>query len=233
MVDQPERTREKPAASRKSVVTETPAFECKEQTAAKALGKTALKPNPGANANSKGHALLKAPAGAQSAKKTEANKQAPARGPAKVTVDALKESLVCLTQDQLQQILSTISQASGSSTQDQGPHSQPKAGERHGPELPFWLETYSPCPTGGYEESKKVMWFWCKSGNLLCIHLFLLSKKAPGEDSEEDGPVSQAATGGTVDALPSKGHHSPDSNAGGRAQEERWGLALRASERPL
>ncbi|XP_035243387.1 coiled-coil domain-containing protein 66 [Anguilla anguilla] len=126
MADQPQRTREKLEDSRTRVVMETTAVAHKEQAGPKAPGKTASKANPGANGNSKACVPVRAPARAQSAKKTGANKQAPSRGPSKVTADALKESLVCLTQDQLQQILSTISQASGSSPQDQGTCSQPK-----------------------------------------------------------------------------------------------------------
>ncbi|KAJ8361017.1 hypothetical protein SKAU_G00175420 [Synaphobranchus kaupii] len=129
MVDQPQRAQEKLADSKKWVGPETTAVGRKEQAGPKAPGRTASKANPSVNANSKAHAPVKAPSRAQSAKKAEANKQVPSRGPSKVTADALKESLVCLTQDQLQQILSTISRSSGSSPQDQGTRSRPEPGE--------------------------------------------------------------------------------------------------------
>ena len=64
-----------------------------------------------------------------------------------------------------------------------------------------------------------------KAGNLMRLFISLM-QKAPGEDS----PVSEAATEGTVDALPSKAPHSARSDRAGRAQDERWGLARKDSE---
>ncbi|XP_061075940.1 coiled-coil domain-containing protein 66 [Conger conger] len=124
VADQSQRTREKMVDSRKSIVTETAAVGRKEPVGSKAQGKFASKADPSANANSR----AQAPARAGSARKTGVNKQAAGRGPSKLSADALKESLVCLTQDQLQQILSTINQASASSPQDPG-QPKPAAGE--------------------------------------------------------------------------------------------------------
>ncbi|XP_066554360.1 coiled-coil domain-containing protein 66 isoform X2 [Amia ocellicauda] len=59
-----------------------------------------------------------------SAKKSEVPQQ-PSSGARKVPVKDLRDSLVCLTQEQLQQILSTISQASKGISQDQDAQSQP------------------------------------------------------------------------------------------------------------
>nr|XP_015203409.1 PREDICTED: coiled-coil domain-containing protein 66 [Lepisosteus oculatus] len=63
----------------------------------------------------------------QTNKRTEGPRQ-PISGPRKVSAETLRESLVCLTQEQLQQILSTISQASRSVPRDPSAHSQPPPG---------------------------------------------------------------------------------------------------------
>ncbi|XP_036387553.1 coiled-coil domain-containing protein 66 [Megalops cyprinoides] len=94
--------------SRKRIGAEAATIKLEDQVGPKAPGKTFLK----GNSNSKGHLQASAPT-----KKTERNKHIPTKASLKVTPESLKESLVCLTQDQLQQILSTISQSSGTSNQ--------------------------------------------------------------------------------------------------------------------
>uniref|UniRef100_W5N752 Coiled-coil domain containing 66 n=1 Tax=Lepisosteus oculatus TaxID=7918 RepID=W5N752_LEPOC len=86
----------------------------------------------------------------QTNKRTEGPRQ-PISGPRKVSAETLRESLVCLTQEQLQQILSTISQASRSVPRDPSAHSQPPPGEHSPSEHPLGLD----------QLDWKTIWLFC------------------------------------------------------------------------
>ncbi|KAJ8259896.1 hypothetical protein GJAV_G00174680 [Gymnothorax javanicus] len=124
--DQPQKVLEKLADSRKIILRETADTGRKELVNQKVLGKIASKANPGVSSNCKVQAPVRAPARPPSARKT---KHMADRALSRVTTGSLKQSLVCLTQEQLQQILSTISQTSATCPQEEGSFSQPKPGK--------------------------------------------------------------------------------------------------------
>ncbi|KPP72891.1 hypothetical protein Z043_108072, partial [Scleropages formosus] len=72
--------------------------------------------------------LAKFPARARPSRKSEKDQRVPSQKQSKVATESSKESMVCLTREQLQMILNTISQASGNSSVNPSCSSQPLSG---------------------------------------------------------------------------------------------------------